>query len=63
MRSPYEWSEGKGLTDTLLEMGLLEGPTSFRKRAVLADYLDSYLEKRDKERDESKRHMEAFSRG
>lgn len=62
MRSPWEWTDGKGLTDTLLELGFLEGPTTFRKRAALADYLDGYLERRDKEREESRRGNMDFMR-
>lgn len=58
---PWEWSEGKALTDNLLEMGFLDGETTFRKRFALADYLDSYLEKRDKEREENKNRMMDFA--
>lgn len=53
----YEWSEGKALTDSLLEMGFLDGQTTFRKRAALADYLDSYFARREREREESERSM------
>lgn len=59
----WEWSEGKGLTDNLLEMGFLEGPTTFRKRFALAEYLDAYFERKEREREESKRNMEMFNRG
>lgn len=63
MRHPWEWSEGKHLTDTLLEMGFLEGPMTFRKRAALAEYLDTYFERREKERRENEDRMKDFHRG
>ena len=58
----YEWSEGKVLADNLSDMGFVEPSMSFRKRFLLAEYLDQYLEKRDREREESKRMDPAFWR-
>ena len=55
---PWEWSEGKALTDNLLEMGFLDGQTTFRKRFALAEYLDSYFERMEKEREKSKSMMD-----
>ena len=54
---PWEWSEGKHLTDNLLEMGFLDGQTTFRKRAALAEYLDAWFERKERERAEQQRDI------
>lgn len=50
------------LTDNLLEMGFLGSQTSFRQRAALAEYLDSYLERKENERKENEMRTEMFRR-
>ena len=62
MSRPWEWSEGKHLTDTLLEMGFLGSDTSFKKRFALAEYLDAYFERAERERKEQENHMEKMMR-
>lgn len=58
----YGWSEGRDLTDKLLEMGFLDGQTTFRKRYALAEYLDAYFQRKEKERERSHNDIEQMLR-